>query len=391
MTEQVHGGYRPGLDGIRALAVVAVLWFHLDRLPGGNLGVDAFFVLSGWLITWRLLNEADRDGAIGLGRFWSARVRRIMPASVAVLVTVAVVWPLAGIDVPSLRRDVVWAAGWASNWGTITSGGDYWARFGDLSPVTHFWSLAIEEQFYLAWPLVLFLVVRRSQNHRLTVGVLSAAAAFASIIAMNVMFDPGDPTGTYMNTFARAHNLLIGATAAAFTTVLADGHLRGGRIARRLAPAGVVVAVAIVALSSDQTAWMFRWGFPVFAIAMVTVVVGAADGFGERVLASAPLRWLGNRSYGLYLWHWPVFLFISPSRLGVSDSGAAMGLPCSCPTCHFVFSSSRSGAGLSCNVGAPSWQLRCRSQSSSSSRWWSCRRRRSRRRLRLSRWLQRLQ
>ncbi len=323
MADQAVGGYRPGLDGMRALAVIAVIGFHLDRLPGGFVGVDAFFVLSGWLITWRLLNEADRCGQIDLIQFWSARVRRLMPASMAVLVAVAVLWPLAGIEVPSLRRDVIWAAGWSSNWGTITDGGDYWARFGELSPVTHFWSLAIEEQFYLAWPLVVFVTVLCSRDRRRTVGAISVVAACASIIVMNSMFDANDSTGTYMNTFARAHSLLIGAAAASFTTVLADGHLRGGLIARRLAPAGAAVTAVIVALSSDQTTWMFEWGFPVFALATVTMVVAAADGFGERVLASAPLRWLGERSYGLYLWHWPVFLFVSPARLGISESSVA--------------------------------------------------------------------
>ncbi len=323
MTGQ-EGAYRPGVDGIRALAVVAVLCFHLDRLPGGNLGVDAFFVVSGWLITWKLLAEGDRTGRIALPRFWAGRVRRLMPASFAVLLVVAVVWPLAGIQVPSLRRDLLFAAGWASNWGTITGGGDYWARFGEPSPVTHFWSLAIEEQYYLVWPLVLALVVRTVRRRRLAIGVLSATLAAVSIAAMNLWFDAGSPTATYMNTVARAHSLLLGATAAAVTTVLADGHLRGGRIARRVAPLGAGGAIAIIAAASiapERADWLFRWGFPVFALAMVPVVVAAADGAGASVLASAPMRWVADRSYGLYLWHWPVFLLLTPQRLGVDDAG----------------------------------------------------------------------
>lgn len=324
--DQPPGGYRPGLDGIRAIAVSAVLLFHLDRLPGGYLGVDAFFVLSGWLITWKLLGEADRHGTIRLRAFWAARVRRIMPASLAVLCAIAVVWPLAGIDVPSLRRDLLWATGWLSNWGTITGGGNYWARFDEPSPVTHFWSLAIEEQFYLVWPAVVLLAGLRSRRHRAVVAAVGAVAALASVVAMNLMFDPSDPTATYMNTFARVHSLLIGAVVAAGTSVRADGRLRGGGLARRLAPIGVPIAIGIVALASDDATWMFRWGFAVFALATATAVVAAADGAGDRWLAAAPMRWLGDRSYGLYLWHWPVFILLSADRLGVSDSAMSRAL-----------------------------------------------------------------
>ncbi len=318
----MSGGYRPGLDGLRAIAVGAVVLFHLDRLPGGNLGVDAFFVVSGWLITWRLLNEAERTGTLDVRSFWNARLRRLLPASLMMLAVVAIVWPLAGIEVSSLRRDLLWAGGWASNWGTIAGGGDYWARFGEPSPVTHFWSLAIEEQFYLAWPLVLLAIVafvRRDRHRRVAVGVVSVVAACGSIVAMNVMFDPTDPTGTYMNTFARAHSLLIGAAAAALTTVLADGSLRGGRRARRIAPAAVVIVVATAAMSSSESTWLFRWGFATFAVAMAVVVVAVADGAGRGVLARPPMRWIGERSYGIYLWHWPVFLLLTPARVGVPD------------------------------------------------------------------------
>ena len=112
---------------MRALAVTAVLPFHLDRLPGGNLGVDAFFVVSGWLITSKLLSEVDRSGTVHSKRLWARRFRRLMPARIPLLIALAVVWPLAGIEVPSLRRDIGWAAVGLSNWGTISRGGDYWA------------------------------------------------------------------------------------------------------------------------------------------------------------------------------------------------------------------------------------------------------------------------
>lgn len=307
--------YRPGLDGLRAIAVALVMAFHLGHLSGGILGVDAFFVVSGWLITWKLLSEIDASSTVDLRRFWASRARRLMPASLLVIAFVAVAWPLASIPVPSLRHDILWSLAWSSNWGTITGGGDYWARFSNPSPMSHFWSLAIEEQYYLVWPAVLWLLARRRQHHRRTVGVLAAVGAGASIAFMATWFDPLSPTSTYMNTGARAHSLLIGAAAAAFTRQLPDGSLRGGRTARWLAPLAVIIATAIVVRAEDNSVWLFRWGFALFAVVMTVVVVAAADGVGERLLGSRPLRWIGDRSYGLYLWHWPIFLLMSTERV----------------------------------------------------------------------------
>ena len=316
-----RGAYRPGLDGLRAIAVTAVVLFHLGHLPGGNLGVDAFFVLSGWLITWKLLAEADGPHGrlpVDLRHFWAARARRLLPASLAVVLTVAVVWPALGIVVPSLRRDVLFATFWSSNWGTITGGGDYWSRFGEPSPLTHYWSLAVEEQFYLVWPILLVtaIVVWR-RRRRVAVGVLASALAAVSIVLMNVWFRAADPTATYLNTFARAHSLLIGATAAALTAALPTGSLRGGGVARRLAPVAALGAAALVIGSDEGSSWLFRWGFPLFAVAMAVVVVAAADGWAVRVLAARPLRWVSDRSYALYLWHWPVIVVLTPTRTGI--------------------------------------------------------------------------
>ena len=309
----------PGLDGLRALAVSAVLLFHLDRLPGGNLGVDGFFVLSGWLITTRLLAEANRDhpATINLPRFWEGRVRRLMPASLVVLLTVWVVWATGRIQVPTLRHDVTWALGWSSNWGTIASGGDYWARFGEPSPIAHFWSLAIEEQFYLVWPVLIALLVWRGGRHRVRlIGALSATLAAASVAFMVATFDPAKPTATYINTFARAHTLLIGAAAAAITSSV--GYQNRLRPPPRLLVGGAAAgALGILLGSGQRSTWLFAWGFPAFAVAMAVVVVGVAHGYGATVLAARPMRWIGDRSYGIYLWHWPVFLLLSDQRAAV--------------------------------------------------------------------------
>ena len=304
------------LDGLRALAVTAVVLFHLDRLPGGNLGVDAFFVLSGWLITTRLLrsSERSRDARLDVWGFWAGRVRRLLPASLAVLATVSIIWTVMGIDVPSLPRDLLWTLGWSSNWGTITSGGDYWARFGEPSPVAHFWSLAVEEQFYLAWPLLLFPLVRCGAGRRdALVGLTSGVLAVASIAFMALTFSAENPTATYIHTLARAHTLLIGAAAAALTASAARRSIAAAA-ARRCVPVAAGTAVLLVAVSSDRSIWLYTWGFPLFALAIAVIVVAASDGGLAGPLGSRPLRWVGDRSYGIYLWHWPVILYLRADR-----------------------------------------------------------------------------
>ncbi|MEZ5247869.1 MAG: acyltransferase [Ilumatobacteraceae bacterium] len=285
---------------------------------------------SGWLITWKLSGDRDRD--IDLRRFWTARARRLPPASLSVLVAVALVWPLAGVDVPSLRRDLVFAAGWMSNWGTITSGGDYWARFGEPSPVSHFWSLAIEEQFYLVWPALVAACIAATRRQRSRGARRSAGgAALGSIVFMwspSIPPIPRPPTCTPWpgrtaccsrrcgsHTPARATAASVGARwlDAPLTRGTRRREHRDGRVDRRPRP-GIDGADVPLGASGVRTG------------DGAGGVVAAADGAGSRVLAAPAMRaGVADRSYGLTCGTGPQFLLPHP-RLGVDGAVATAGL-----------------------------------------------------------------
>ena len=311
-------GYHPGLDGLRAIAVTLVLAYHLGILDGGRLGVDLFFVLSGWLITSKLLTELHTGGTIQLRRFWGRRCRRLIPA--AVTVTAAT----TGTLTPGIARDSLWAAAWASNWGTITGGGDYWAA--GTSPLIHMWSLAVEEQFYLIWPALLLLTGKVTRRHvRVAVGALAATGTIASVIVMNDLHTV-NLTAAYMSTFARAQGLLIGAAAACITTRHTPTHGVLRRTTRTAGWAATVICATIIAAANDPAPWLFRGGFTVFSIAACMLVVTAGPGqFGGRWLGARAPRWLAARSYGLYLWHWPVFVMLTDHRLNLLGLPASVG------------------------------------------------------------------
>lgn len=358
--------YIPALDGLRTLAVVAVVLYHLNLTwaQGGLLGVTIFFVLSGYLITRLLLNEVAKTGRIDLKSFWIRRIRRLFPAVVTVVVvTCALCTVFNHVMLTKMRPDILPSLLFFNNWWQIAQNVSYFNALGDPSPLTHFWSLAIEEQFYLIWPPLLFAMVSMhvsKPNTRRVVLGLSAVSA----LAMMVLYNPAaDPSRVYYGTDTRVFSLLLGAWMA----FIPDRDLAPVRLAHRLgldrlvraakrgkldknaksghdektdsaaeaAPAqpsalvrfwsspasidvlgvvGLVGLAAMVALTNGYTAFQYRGGTLLCSILTLMVIAACVQpqGMVARALAAEPLVWVGKRSYSIYLWHYPLLLLMNP-------------------------------------------------------------------------------
>ena len=313
-------GWRPGLDGLRAIAVLGVMAYHEPNLAmaGGFLGVDLFFVLSGFLITGLLLDEHRRSGTVSLRSFWNRRGRRLLPALAAMLLAVVVATTLLG-DVDQ-RRDLpgglLSAVFYVSNWNLIAQQQSYFDQFTSLSPLQHLWSLAIEEQFYLLWPIVVIACLSRSR--KLLIGV-TAVATVTSIGLMAFFLGEGDPSRSYYGTDTRAFALLIGALGALFAW-----HLRPS--GRRTFFAGILGLVALAGsflFINDSDRWMYRGGFVAFAfVALGVIILASGNTIVSKVMAHPILRKIGFLSYALYLWHWPIRVFATDVRMHLPDTPA---------------------------------------------------------------------
>ena len=362
--------YIPALDGLRTLAVVAVVLYHLNLTwaQGGLLGVTIFFVLSGYLITRLLLNEVAKTGRIDLKSFWIRRIRRLVPAVVTVVfVTCALCTIFNHVMLTKMRPDILPSLLFFNNWWQIAQNVSYFNALGDPSPLTHFWSLAIEEQFYLIWPPLLFAMVSIHVSKPNTRRVVLGLAA-ASALAMMVLYNPAaDPSRVYYGTDTRVFSLLLGAWMA----FIPDRDLAPVRLAHRLgldrlagaakhgknaedkpskkvdesadtAPAqpsalvrfwsspasidvlgvvGLVGLAAMVALTNGYTAFQYRGGTLLCSILTLMVIAACVQpqGMVARALSAEPLVWVGKRSYSIYLWHYPLLLLMNPVA-NISDT-----------------------------------------------------------------------
>jgi peptidoglycan/LPS O-acetylase OafA/YrhL len=314
--------HRDDLQGLRAVAVLLVVLDHagLPFLQGGYVGVDVFFVLSGFLITGVLLAQARRDGRVRLLDFYVRRARRILPAAVLTLVVtdIAAHQLLNFVRARDAVNDSLWAAFFAANVHFARVGSDYFAQGQPPSPVQHFWTLAVEEQFYLVWPVVLSLVLAAAfLRKRLLLVVVAAGAAS---LAWSIHATAATPTSAYFSTPARAWELALGAALA-----IAVPHL--GRVPAAAGWIGLACIVAAAVTFSASTS------FPGYAALLPTVgaALVIAAGIGRpggagRFLSLAPLRYVGDRSYAFYLWHWPVLVIAAEYAGHDLSSAARLGL-----------------------------------------------------------------
>ncbi|MFC5502810.1 acyltransferase family protein [Lysinimonas soli] len=318
-----------GLDGVRAIAVTLVILFHLSpgAMIGGYLGVDMFFVVSGFLITSLLLREHADTGRVALGAFWARRARRLLPALVILLLLCCSAAALIGGDLlVGLGMQVLGAGTFSSNWLFLADGSSY---FGEAMPelFRNLWSLAVEEQFYLVWPLLLALVLLRiSRPVRIA---LVAALAVASAVAMAVFWSAADSTRVYYGTDTHAFGLALGAVLALLAASWPKRALEWPRAVRLVlgfvGPAALLGLLALAALMPGDAEFVFRGGLALVAVLSVVVIASllVPGGALARVLELGAFRWVGRRSYGLYLWHWPVFLLVTNALPGWAREGVS--------------------------------------------------------------------
>jgi peptidoglycan/LPS O-acetylase OafA/YrhL len=324
-THQARLRHVPALDGLRGLALLGVLLFHANgALPGGYLGVDLFFVLSGFLITSLLLAEHRETGRIALGPFWIRRARRLFPALLSLMPIVAIYgrYFARTDELLTVRAQALAALAYVANWQAIFRHQSYWQLFAAPSPLEHTWSLSIEEQFYVVWPLLVSLVLRRRTERTLLYVCLTLSAL--SMAAMLFFFDPGNTTRAYLGTDTRMTGILLGAALATF---ISPNTRFGARAERALDVGGLLAALGLgVAWATlrGTNPFLYHGGFwltELGALLLIACAIAGERSLVARALSIRPLTWLGTISYGVYLWHWPVNVFLTTERTHLHGLG----------------------------------------------------------------------
>lgn len=315
-----HFRYMPGLDGLRALAVLSVIAYHLN-LPwatGGFLGVTVFFVLSGYLITDLLIAEWSINKQINLKNFWIRRARRLLPGMFTLLLVVfATVSVFQPSQMTNLKQDSIAAVFYYSNWWYIFHDLSYFESFGPPSLLNHFWSLAVEEQFYIIWPIII-LVGLRFMKRKSLLFLVTIAGAVISTLLMAILFEPGsDPSRVYYGTDTRAFSLLIGAALGMMwpSRKLSHKITSTTRISLDIMGlTGLLIFIFMIWKTNQYDSFLYQGGMFLLSISTAMLIAALAHPASiiSKALAMRPLKWIGLRSYGIYLWHFPVIILFTP-------------------------------------------------------------------------------
>ena len=316
--------HMPGLDGVRAIAVLGVLLFHADDtwLAGGFLGVDVFFTLSGYLITSLLLAELRASDGINFTRFYIRRARRLLPALLATLVVTATLAMVFAQDAAErVRQDAIAAFFYVTNWWYVFRGTSYFDQAGRPPLLQHLWSLAVEEQFYFIWPLLMFGLWRLWKVRGVRWGAIGGAVvstvAMAAICIARDIPQTADTSRVYFGSDTHCMTLLVGAALATLwvpgqvSRVLTD---RGRQVVSAAGLIALILLLGILAFVGPDSVFLFRGGFLVLGVVCAVVIAAAAINgtWFARAMGRQPLKYIGERSYGLYLWHWPIFMILRP-------------------------------------------------------------------------------
>lgn len=315
------------LDGIRGVAVGLVVWLHLraEQMPGGWVGMSVFFPLSGFLMTRLILNERQHSGGnVSLGRFWRRRARRLLPAHYVMLAIVAALLIAGGTWASNDGGAVVSSLLYSNNWWQLSHSVDYWSQFSSrLSPFEHLWSLSVEEQFYVLWPMIAVVVLRTARRPLRTLWIVSCvlAAVGAAYGLALARFRWDGTTAIYYNTGVRGGELLAGsALAVLFAARPMIWSSARARSALDIAAAVCLAGIGYTALTLSASASRFIADGGMFVAGLATTVIIASamrGGAVETLLSRSPLRWLGTRCYSLYLWHWPIIALATRESTGL--------------------------------------------------------------------------